>query len=154
VIIRTLLMTAVAASLCTLAFAQTDQELAELEAWVTEQGEQYVDRYAAGDIEAIVETFGDDFRLRAIDGEVFEGPDAYVAVVGGYYEAGARLAAEGPHDVGFLSGDVAFSTWTWTFSNENGEVLAAGESLYLYRATPDGGWEWIMQYSAPILPEQ
>jgi ketosteroid isomerase-like protein len=152
--IRTLLITAVAALACTLAFAQADRDLDELEAWVAEQGEKYVENYAAGDIEAIVDSFGDGFRLRSVDGEVYEGRDAYVAVVGGYHEAGARLSADGPHDVGFLSDDVAFSTWTWTFSSETGDVLAAGESLYLYRATADGEWEWIMQYSAPLLPSE
>jgi ketosteroid isomerase-like protein len=147
-------MTAITSLVCTLAFAQGERDFEALETWVTEQGEQYVEHYAEGDIEAIVETFGDDFVLRGVSGDVYEGPEAYVAVVGGYYEAGARLAADGPHRLGYLSDDVAFSTWTWTFSNEEGDVLAAGESLYLYRATSDGGWEWIMQYSAPLLPEE
>ena len=153
-LIRTRLLTAVSVLVAGLAFAQAERDLEALEAWVTDQGEQYVELYADGDIESIVEAFGDDFRLRTVGGEIHEGPDAYVAVVGGYFDAGAHLAADGPHRFGYLSDDVAFSTWTWTFSSEDGDVLAAGESLYLYRATADGGWEWIMQYSAPLLPEE
>lgn len=151
---RALLMTAIAALACTLSFAQGERDMEALEAWVADEGERYIELYAEGDIEAIVTSFADDFRLRDVGGDVYEGPHAYVAVVGGYYEAGARLEADGPHRIGYLSDDVAFSTWTWTFSSEAGEVLAAGESLYLYRATPGGGWEWIMQYSAPILPSE
>lgn len=70
-----------------------------------------------------------------------------------HYAAGAASSAEGPHHVGYLSDDLAFSIWTWTFTGEEDAVLARGESLYLYRATPDGDWEWVMQYSAP-LPQQ
>jgi ketosteroid isomerase-like protein len=134
--------------------AQGDRDLAALEAWVADEGQRYLELYADGDIEGIVEVFSDDFRMRDVTGDVYVGRDAYVAVVGGYHEAGARLSAEGPHDLGFLADDVAFSIWSWTFSTDAGDVLAEGESLYLYHRAGDGAWEWVMQFSAPMVPEE
>lgn len=134
--------------------AQGERDLAELEAWVADQGQRYLELYADGDIDGIVEVFADDFRLRDVSGDVFVGSDAYVAVVGGYHEAGARLSAEGPSALGFLADDVAFSIWAWTFATASGDVLAEGESLYLYRRADDGGWGWVMQFSAPMIPEE
>ncbi len=125
-----------------------------LRSWVSSEGAFYLERYADGDVASIVGRLADDFRYRDLAGNVVQGPAAYGELIGGYLAAGAALSAEGPHHYGFLADDVAFSTWTWTFSGEDDAVLASGESLYLYRAGPDGDWEWAMQYSAPFLPEE
>lgn len=122
----------------------------ELRAWIESQGAFYLESYAAGDVDAIVDRLSDDFRYRDVSGNFVDGPVAYGALIGGYVEAGAALSAEGPHEYGYLSDDVAFSTWTWTFTGEDDAVLANGESLYLYRATPDGAMPWVMQFSAPL----
>jgi ketosteroid isomerase-like protein len=144
--------TLAAVLMASIAVAQGERDLDTLEAWVTDQGERYLELYDAGEIDAIVEPFADDFLLREITGDLYAGPDAYVAVVQGYHDAGARLSAVGPKELGYLADDVAFSVWGWTFVGASGDVLAQGESLYVYRRTDAGDWAWVMQYSAPMLP--
>ena len=123
-----------------------------LRTWVANEGAFYLERYAAGEVQPILDRMADDFLYRDLSGNVAEGPDAYGELIRGYLAAGASLTAEGPHRYGHLADDLTYSIWTWTFTGEGDAVLARGESLYLYRATPDGDWEWAMQYSAPFLP--
>ena len=122
----------------------------ELRTWIEAEGAFYLESYATGDVGAIVGRLSDDFRYRDVSGSFVDGPVAYGELIGGYVEAGAALTAEGPHEYGYLSDDIAFSTWTWTFTGENDAVLANGESLYLYRVGADGAMPWVMQFSAPL----
>jgi ketosteroid isomerase-like protein len=152
--VRTLLAALALALPLGAAVAQGDMDREALRAWVEDQGRTYLDAYAAGDLGPIVAQLADDFRFREIDGTVGQGPEAYAELIEGYLAAGARLSAEGPHHVGYLSETTGFSIWSWEFTAEDGALLAAGESLYLYRADGDGAWRWTMQYNAPVLPAE
>lgn len=113
------------------ALAQTSDEDA-----IRAIGSAFEDAFAAGDVEAIGALYVDDALYIAASGTMAEGPDGVAGLTAAYRDADF-VAMDLESMKVQVSGDMAFSTGSWTLTHAS-DTTVSGYYTNVYVRTDDG----------------
>ena len=105
-----------------------------------EAGKLFEARFAAGDLDGLMELYEDDAVFTNARG-AHVGSEAIRTVIAGYLSTGASIVMN--ESVAFEAGDLALVHWSWTMNFPDGRV-AEGATAEVLRRQGDGSWRFII----------